>query len=308
MKISLGSWAFSFGPYADCPIPFETVVKRLSKAGYDGIEICGFPPHVTLEQYSTPESRRDLVHLLRDHKLGVSGFAADFSCVNPVIAGNEAKYLELFTRNVELCRDLGSPSIRVDTVGAPGSLDYADYQEAFDGLAELWCKAAEIAQQAGIRMVWEFEPGFLFNTPAEVLALHRQVAHPNFRILFDTAHAYMCGVVGAGQHWTHTHKDVPLGGVAGFLSLLDGRVGAIHVIDSDGTLYADETSTHVPFGLGHIEFLPLVPKLLAIPDIEWWCIDMCFWAGSWELVEPSRAFVANLLEKTELLTDGKSRR
>ena len=47
MKISFGSWAFSFGPFADNPIPFEKTVKRLSSAGYDGIEICGFPPHVT---------------------------------------------------------------------------------------------------------------------------------------------------------------------------------------------------------------------------------------------------------------------
>ena len=32
MKISLGSWAFSFGPFADNPIPFEKTVKRLSDA------------------------------------------------------------------------------------------------------------------------------------------------------------------------------------------------------------------------------------------------------------------------------------
>ena len=37
------------------------------------------------------------------------------------------------------------------------------------------------------------------------------------------------------------------------------------------------------------------PSLLAVPGIEWWCIDMCFWAGSWELVESSRAFVLDLL-------------
>ena len=52
MKVSLGSWAFSFGPFADNPIPFEKTVKRLSEAGYDGIEICGFPPHITLDQAS----------------------------------------------------------------------------------------------------------------------------------------------------------------------------------------------------------------------------------------------------------------
>ena len=116
MKISLGSWAFSFGPFAENPIPFEKTVKRLSDAGYDGIEICGFPPHVTLDRYPTTASRKELVRFLGDHKLGVSGYAADFSSVNPVTAGNEQKYLDLFERNTQMCADIGSPAIRVDSI------------------------------------------------------------------------------------------------------------------------------------------------------------------------------------------------
>src|SRR6266852_158240 len=103
MKVSLGSWAFSFGPFADDPIPFETTVKRLSDAGYDGIEICGFPPHITLESHSTKESRQALARFLQDNRLGVSGYAADFTSVNPVAPGNRQKYLDLFRRNVEMC-------------------------------------------------------------------------------------------------------------------------------------------------------------------------------------------------------------
>jgi sugar phosphate isomerase/epimerase len=41
MKFSLGSWVFSFGPFADNTVPFEKTVRSLSEAGYDGIEICG---------------------------------------------------------------------------------------------------------------------------------------------------------------------------------------------------------------------------------------------------------------------------
>ena len=292
MKISLGSWAFSFGPFADNPVPFEKTVKRLSGAGYDGIEICGFPPHITLDRYPTKEARRDLVRFLKDHKLGVSGYAADFTSVNPVIEGNQQRYLDLFRRNVEMCADIGSPSIRVDSIAAPGSIDDRDYNAAFHRLANVWRDAAGIAQKSGLRMVWEFEPGFSFNKPSEVLKMHQEVAHPNFWLLFDTSHAYMCAVVAARQHGA---KDILLGGVEEFLEKLKGRIGAIHLIDSDGTLHADETSTHRPFGEGHIDFEHLAPKLLEAPNIEWWCIDMCFWAGSWELVESSLQFVKNLL-------------
>ena len=122
--------------------------------------------------------------------------------------------------------------------------------------------------------------------------MNQEVGHPNFFVLFDTSHAYMCAVVGARQHGT---RDILIGGVEEFLDKLKGRIGAIHLIDSDGTLHGDETSTHRPFGEGHIDFAGLAPKLLEVPNIEWWCIDMCFWAGSWELVESSLQFVRTLL-------------
>jgi len=82
---------------------------------------------------------------------------------------------------------------------------------------------------------------------------------------------------------------------------LRGPIGAIHLIDSDGTLHGDETSTHRPFGEGFVDFQALTPKLVDVPKIQWWCIDMCFWAGSWELVEPSLRFVRGLLASRALV-------
>jgi sugar phosphate isomerase/epimerase len=293
MKISLGSWAFSFGPFSDHPIPFDATVKRLGEAGYDGIEICGFPPHVTLANYPHAPSRRELVQFLRANGLEVSGYAADLTAVNPVTIGNREEYLDLFEKNVQMCVDIGSPAIRVDSIAAPGSIEDSDYNDAFNRLAAAWHEAARIADKRGIRLVWEFEPGFVFNKPSEVLAMHSRVNHPNFKIMFDTSHAYMCGIVGARQHG---EKETLPGGVSEFLQMLKGRIGAIHLIDSDGTLHGDETSTHRPFGEGFVDFKGLTPQLLAVPGIEWWCIDLCFWAGSWELVEPSLAFVRDLLD------------
>jgi sugar phosphate isomerase/epimerase len=292
MKLSVGSWAFTYGPYADDPVPFDKTVERLAAAGYDGVEICGLPPHVSLEDYPTRESRLDITRLLRDNNLGVSGYAADFTFVNPVVEGNRDRYLDLVRRNVEMCVDLVSPALRVDTVAAPGSIRNRDYQVAFNRVADLWREAAEIAQQGGVRLVWEFDPGYVFNKPSEILSMHQQVAHPNFWLLFDTCHAYMCAVAGSRQHGA---REVLVGGVPELLRKLDGRIGAIHVIDSDGTLYGDETSTHRPFGEGLIDFKTLTPQLLKVSGVDWWCIDLCFWEGSSKLLAPSRRFVLDLL-------------
>ena len=39
MKLSVGSWAFSFGPYAGDPIPFAKIVERLAEAGFEVEEL-----------------------------------------------------------------------------------------------------------------------------------------------------------------------------------------------------------------------------------------------------------------------------
>jgi sugar phosphate isomerase/epimerase len=292
MKLSMGSWVFSFGPYADHPVPFDDIARRLSTAGYEAIEICGFPPHITLDEFAAPEKSREKAAFLAGLNLEVSGYLADLSSVNPAVASHKQKYLDLFQANVGLAAALGSPSIRVDTVAAPNSVPDSEYREVLARVAALWREAAAIAAGRGLRVVWEFEPGFLFNKPSEVVAMHDAVGHPNFTILFDTSHAYMCSVAGARQHG---HRETLHGGVVEFLKKLAGRIGHIHIIDSDGTLYAEETSTHRPFGEGRIDFRKLTPHLLALPGIEWWCLDLCFWAGAWELVDSSRAFVRALL-------------
>jgi len=291
MKISLGSWAFTYGPYENDPVPFDQTAVRLSEAGYDGIEIGGFEPHITLERYPDSRSRSDVRELLNDLNLGISGYAADFGGLDPTVASNKQKYLDLFSRQLEMCSDLGAPSIRVDCVAAPGSIPQADYESAMMRLAHVWQEAAHRAQEAKVMVVWEFEPAFVFNKPSEVLALVKEVAHPNFKVLFDTSHAFMCGVVGARQQGA---TETLTGGVSEFLKLLRDKIGHVHLIDSDGTLYAGSTSTHTPFGSGHIDFETLTPELLAIQGIEWWCVDICFWAEAWDLIEPSLEYVKSL--------------
>lgn len=290
MKYSFGSWALAFGPYSRDPIPLPEIAARLARAGYHGIEIGGFPPHVTLESFAGVGARRELTGMLADLSLEVSGYVPDLTSVNPLVPENRQRYLDLFRRNVDLCVDLNSPRVRVDTIAAPGSVSGSEYQEAMDRLASLWNEASALAADAGVRVAWEFEPGFLFNKPSEVVELYEQVGHPNFQILFDTCHAYVCGVVGERQHGKR--ETVPT--VADFLDMLAGRVGHVHLTDADGSLYGDETSTHMPLGEGRIDFRKLAPRLKALPGVEWWCVDLAFWPGSWDLLEPSLAFLKAL--------------
>ena len=295
-KVSLGSWAFAAGPYARQPIPFDQTAKRIAEAGYDAIEV-GSRGHVTLEGYPTKESRAEVKKLLDDLGLQRSGYACDQRAADPTVAGNKEKYLERFARNLEMCHDLDIQHIRVDTGAPPNRYrDDEKYESAKGAVTEVFNAAAQKAQDAGVAMHWEFEPGFIFNKPSEILEIHEKVSHPNFSLMYDTSHAYMCAAAGSRQRGAQ--ETLP-GGAEDLLDKLEGKVGALHLIDSDGTLHNDDTSTHNPFGTGLIDFKSLVPKLLNIPNLDFWTIDMCFWPGAWELVDAQLAYVKKLLGEAE---------
>ena len=76
--LSIGTWAYAFGPYQDNPVPFETVVKRLGEIGYDGVEIGAFKPHIHPDDYPNEDDRKKVRELIAHNGLRISGLAADF--------------------------------------------------------------------------------------------------------------------------------------------------------------------------------------------------------------------------------------
>lgn len=234
--------------------------------------------------------------MIEDAGLGVCGYAANFSAVPPAVEPFcNGPYLERFKECVEMCVDLGSPSIRVDTVSGPPLPEGVDYGTAWRRVVGQWQKGAQIAQDAGILLVWEFEPGFMFNKPSEIVKMHADVGHGNFKILLDTCHAQMVAVVGARQA---PPKETLPGGILELLGMLKGKIGHVHLIDSDNTLHGDETSTHRPFGEGYINFDEVIPAIVdAGYTSEWWSIDLCFWPEAWEVTENARKFLTPLLAK-----------
>lgn len=272
-KYSLGSWAFSFGPFALAPWSFERVCRYATDAGYDGIEINGFRPHPHQDDFATAGRVSELRAMLADRGLGISGFAPDLSAVPPALA-SAADYLRQIENCLRFCDALGIRKLRVDTGSPPTALPTEDYARRFEHLVSTWRQAAYRCALSGVDLVWEFEPGFWLNKPGEICGLVDAVGHPRLKTLFDTCHAHMCAVVGARQVGD---RDILPGGVAELAQRLAGRIGHIHFIDSDGSLHDNETSAHVPFGDGTIDFGAVLAVLRDdLAKLPWWCIDFCF--------------------------------
>ena len=289
-RISIGTWAYSIGPYADAPVPFEEVVQKLHELKFDGLELGGFGVHPNPDLQKTPEERAAVRALWESRGMGCSGLAADLWNERLITAPDDSSYLATFRKNLAFCNDLGIDVIRVDTTEDPGVLGQVPgepaqpqvvaYDEALRRVAATWRRCAQEAADRGIRVVWEFEPGFAFNKPSDVLRVLDEVGHENFMVMYDTCHANMVARHGARQPG---QKETLKGGARELAEKLAGRIGRVHLIDSDDSLHDNHTSTHPPFGEGNLDFDDLMPAIVAAgcPD-DWWTIDLCFWPDAWQ--------------------------
>ncbi|MGH9433812.1 MAG: sugar phosphate isomerase/epimerase family protein, partial [Terriglobia bacterium] len=252
VRLSIGSWAYCFGPYKDHPVPFETVVSELGRLRFDGVELGAFLPHPHPAQFDTKAKRSELKKRVTGQGLAFSGISADLWSYPIIPQADHSKWMAAFEQNLEFATDLGIDCIRVDSVSPPDVFEREklDPKLGWDRLVTTFREGAQKAADRGIRVVWEFEPGFAFNKPSEIIRLTDDVAHDNFRVLYDTCHAHTCAAMGARQPG---QKETLPGGALELLTRLRGKIGHVHLIDADGTLHNNETSTHAPFGKGVLD-------------------------------------------------------
>jgi sugar phosphate isomerase/epimerase len=294
-RISIGTWAYSIGPYTDNPVPWDEVVRKLAELGFDGLELGGFGIHPNPDLMPGKEEREACKKQVADAGLAFSGLAANLWGQKLVNTDDHGPYIDEFRKNLDFCVDLGIPGIRVDTVQPPTVLEEVDAEEARKRIVKTWKQCAREAADKGVYMTWEFEPGFAFNKPSDILRMVDEVNDDNFGVQFDTCHAHMCAAVGARQPG---QKETLPGGALELAQKLRGKINHIHLIDSDGTLHDDETSTHAPFGEGILDFDALLPELnrSGVPH-DWWTIDLCFWPDAWAVTEQCKKSIDELNRK-----------
>jgi sugar phosphate isomerase/epimerase len=304
-KLSIGSWAYIFNqeqPTND----FHVVLHKLHDLGYEGVELGSFGAHPTPWSHPTKASRQKLRKEVADHGLEFSGIAVDlwsFKKPGPsILDENPTPYMAAFLGFTAFASDLGIKTIRVDSVEPPDFFQTTGKdigpQAGIERAIAVWDKCSKIAADHGMNVCWEFEPGFLFNKPSEILQIVdgvRAKGNANFGVLYDTCHAHMCAVVAANQVGA---KETLPGGELELLEKLKGKITHIHLIDSDSSLNEHNTSTHNPFGTGKLNFDQLMPALnqAGVPN-DWWCVDLCFWPNAWDVTADSKRFLDKLRQK-----------
>ena len=310
-RSSIGSWAYTIGPYASNPVDFDTVLGKLKALGFDGVELGGFPPHPNPGNPNGPNEgwagampgksqRAELAAKMKSMGMAFSGIAANLWGEKLINTDDQSKYIAEFKKNSEFSRDLGIPGVRVDCVQPPTIHREVDYATALQRVSNTWKACCDIAADYGQYVTWEVEPGFAFNKPTDALRVHDAVNRPNFGIQYDTCHGQMVGVMGARQEG---EKEV-FPSQVDYIRLLNGRINHIHLIDSDNKCHKDasgndETSSHPPFGLGVLDFDAIVPELVKASRLshDWWTIDLCFWPDAWAATETCKKALDRLIAK-----------
>ena len=123
---------------------------------------------------------------------------------------------------------------------------------------------------------------------------------PGFGVLYDTSHGHMVSVVGARHQGT---PEVLPGGQVELIESLAGRINHVHLIDSDNSCHKDadgqdETSMHLPFGEGVVDFDPIL-EALAKEDLghDWWTVDLCFWPDAWDATARCKAYMDQINQR-----------
>lgn len=291
--ISFGSWAFSFGPFSARPWTFEDVCRFAADAGYDAIEINGFRPHPHDEDLGSDAACADLRGFLDDLGLGISAYAPDFTAVPPAEVAL-ASYLDRLDSVLAFCRRMGITAVRTDTVTGPDAVAPDQAEARFAQLVTAFAAGARRCADDGVTLLWEFEPGFWLNRPSQVQRLLTEVGEPNFRVLFDTSHAYTGAVAGA-RHGSE--PELLAGGEVEYARRLAPWLGHLHLIDSDGSLHDDDTSNHLPFGAGSVDFDGVLDALgPAVAELPWWTVDFCFCPTTQADAVPAVPYVRSLLD------------
>jgi sugar phosphate isomerase/epimerase len=292
MKIALSAWTFIFPPYEDKPVPLNEVIERTAALGYEGIEVAWFAPHPTVDDLQSDDQREAYLDAFRSRGLELAGVVANFDGAESFLtAESNASYLEALERQLVLCKQLGIDLLRLDIPDAPQVMTSLDYDTAYGRLVTTWEEAARRGEAHGVRVGWEFEPGTPFNRPSEIFRIADDVTHPWFGIIYDTTQAHNCAL-GLGQ--VGEPETLP-GGQLEFLRRLSGRITHVHLIDSNGTLYDDRFSRHIPFGEGQVDWDSVIPALLeAGSRDEWWTVDVCWLDDAWPVFEQGLEFLQGL--------------
>jgi protein FrlC len=190
--ISFNTWVYSSFPTWVPSYPLEEVIKRLSRMGYDAIEIGCASPHAWPD-YLSSERRNEIIKVLREYKLDVSSMLpapGGGPGINPSSSLKEEREFTVkhYKDVIRLASDLNCPTV----MWIAGWVHYGTTQtDAWNYSVQGLSDCARYAKELGVTLVVEPTPtdSNLVETADDALLMSEQSGESNVKVMFDTFHA-----------------------------------------------------------------------------------------------------------------------
>ncbi len=196
--------------------PLAEALRRISQAGYTGVDIWGGRPHAYRYDLSQAEITA-LRNLLRDLNLGVASFIpAQFRYPTCLCSGNETirrESVAYIKDSIRTASALGAPVISV----CPGHSLFSQtkkdaWQRLRDSLDEICRFAADYVMQVAIEAADHYETD-LIQTTEDAARMITELGHKNFGFVLDTGHAHILdedirqAIITHRERLFHVHVD-----------------------------------------------------------------------------------------------------
>ena len=207
-----GRFKIAYGTYGMPKEDLKAAIPRLSKIGYEGIEICVGEAFPTAPQKLSKERRAELRTMFSDLNLEIPSLML----LSRVLTADPREYqqqLDAFRAAAELANDLAvSDKIPVltTTLGG-GTMTWKKDREA---LADRIAEVGELITKIGTRLAVEPHVGSILEHPHRAVWLIQRINSPSVRLNFDISHFSVAGyplndtVANLAPLAIHTHvKD-----------------------------------------------------------------------------------------------------
>lgn len=194
----------SFSTNAFVRFSIFEAIEHIASAGYDGVELLADTPHLYPPDV-IPSDVRKLKSILRRTGISVCNVNANTAAgyygrafweplFEPSLANPETSErrwrIEYTKRCIEIAADLGSPNVSI-TSGrmVPGT----DPMESMTFLKDSLSELIPFAENHGVRLGIEYEPGLLIECCEELRALLTEMRSPWLGANLDIGHSHVLG-------------------------------------------------------------------------------------------------------------------
>jgi len=223
-----------------CNYPLEEAIKRIAKAGYDGVDLMAVRPHAWPQDFSAAE-RKNLLRLVRSFDIEVSAVTDFSAAIGLNFSSTKGKIRTEAIRYAKDCIELASDLESKFMMLIPGWLVLGEsYEQAWKWAVKGLKECVPLAEEKDITIV--IEPAFnLLNSVDSAIRMMKEVSSQNLGICLDTRLAHAL--------------NQPL---AESVKKLGKDLAIVHVWD----IGPQELPT--PFGKGIIKFNELIKALTEI--------------------------------------------